>query len=53
MTDDTVPMIHDIINGQEQNRVPADGDGQTDAPLGPGPVGPSRPRLGPEEWRAT
>ncbi len=53
MTDDTVPMTHDIINGQEQNRVPADGAGQTDVPLGPGPVSPSRPRLGPEEWRAT
>jgi len=53
MTDDTTPMTRDITNGQEQNRVPTDGDGQTDAPLGPGPVGPARPRLGPEEWRAT
>ncbi len=53
MTDDTTPMTRDITNEQEQNRVPADGDGQTDAPPGPGLIGPARPRLGPEEWRAT
>jgi len=53
MTNDTAPMIRDITHEQEQNRVPTDGDGPTDAPPGPGPVGPSRPRLGPEEWRAT
>ena len=55
MTNDTAPMTRDITNGQKQGqpRVPADGDGPTDAPPGPGPVGPARPRLGPEEWRAT
>jgi len=55
MTNDTAPMTRDITNGQKQGqpRVPADGDGPTDAPPGPGPVVPARPRLGPEEWRAT
>jgi len=55
MTDDSVPIILDITNGHEQNRVPAVGPSPTDAPPGPGPVGPApaRPRLGPEEWRAT
>ncbi len=55
MTDDTTPTTRDITNGQEQGqpRVPADGNGPTDAPPGPGPVVPARPRLGPEEWRAT
>jgi len=53
MTDDTVPTTLDITNGQKQPRPPAGGDGQTDAPPGPEPVGAARPRLGPEEWRAT
>ena len=53
MTDDTVPTTRDITNGQKQPRPPAGGDGQTDAPPGPEPVGTARPRLGPEEWRAT
>jgi len=53
MTDDTTPTTRDITHEQGQPRLPADGDGPTDTPLGPGPVGPSRPRLGPEEWRAT
>ncbi len=53
MTDDTVPTTLDITNGQKQPRPPAGGDGQTDAPPGPEPVGTARPRLGPEEWRAT
>ena len=53
MTDDTAPTTRDIINGQGQPRPRADGDGPTDAPPGSGPAGPSRPRLGPEEWRVT
>jgi hypothetical protein len=53
MTDDIVPMIRDITNEQEQHHPPADGDGQTDALPSPGSVVPARPRLGPEEWRAT
>jgi len=53
MTDDTVPTTLDITNRQKQPRPAAGGDGQTDAPPGPEPVGTARPRLGPEEWRAT
>ena len=55
MTDDTAPMTRDITNGQKQGQhhPPADGDGPTDAPPDPGLVVPARPRLGPEEWRAT
>jgi len=53
MTDDTAPTTLDITNGQKHPRPPAGGDGQTDAPPGPQPVGTARPRLGPEEWRAT
>jgi len=53
MTDDTTPTTRDITHEQEQHHPPADGDGPTDASPGPGPVGPARPRLGPEEWRAT
>jgi len=53
MTDDTTPTTLDITNGQGQPRLTADGDGQTDALPSPGPVVPARPRLGPEEWRAT
>ncbi len=53
MTDDTTPTTRDITNGQGQPRLTADGDGQTNALPSPGPVVPARPRLGPEEWRAT
>ncbi len=51
MTDDTVPTTRAITQEHGQNRV--SGAGQTDAPPGPGPVNPARPRLGPEEWRVT
>jgi hypothetical protein len=53
MTNDDAPLSLDITNGREQPRPPAVGDGPTDAPPGPGPVVPARPRLGPEDWRAT
>jgi len=53
MTDDTTPTTRDITKGQGQPRPTADGDGQTDAPHGPRAGGAARPRLGPEEWRAT
>jgi len=48
-------MTIDITKGREQVRSTddGDGDGQHDAPHDPGLVGPTRPRLGPEEWWAT
>jgi len=36
MTNDDAPVSLDIMNGQGQPRPSADGDGQTDAPPGPG-----------------
>jgi len=46
-------MTLDITKGQGQVRSTDDGDGQHDAPHDLGLVGSTRPRLGPEEWRAT
>jgi len=46
-------MTLDITNDQEQPRPPADGDGQPNVPPSPRPAVPVRPRLGPEDWRAT
>jgi len=46
-------MALDIKNEQEQPRPPADDAEQPDAPPQQGPVVPVRPRLGPEDWRAT
>jgi len=46
-------MSLDITKEQGQVRSTDDGDRQNNAPYDPGPGGPARPRLGPEEWRAT
>ncbi len=46
-------MSLDITKEQGQVRSTDDGDRQNNAPHDPGPGGPARPRLGPEEWRAT
>jgi len=46
-------MSLDITKEQGQVRSTDGGDRQNDALHDPGPVGPARPRLGPEEWRAT
>jgi len=47
-------MTLDITEGHGQPHPAAtDGDARDDAPQGPRSAAPARPRLGPEDWRAT
>jgi len=52
MVNNDVPVTRDIINGHAQPQQGATGDVAA-PPQSPPPAAPVRPRLGPEDWRAT
>ncbi len=53
MTNDNAPVALDITEGQGRPQPTAASNAPDDALRGSRPAAPARPRLGPEDWRAT